>query len=126
MGDAVSGNASIAFNAVGTFASTFPEAGSHRATGPRPPCRSGGMTHDAAIELLSGLFKLALLLCAPLLAVILVVGLVVSILQVVTQVQDPSVAFVPKLVLFVGALILLGPWMLARLTAYATPLLARL
>ena len=56
------------------------------------------MSHDAALQLISELFKLALLLCAPLLAVILVVGLVVSILQVVTQVQDPSIAFVPKLI----------------------------
>jgi len=84
------------------------------------------MTPDTALQLLSDLFKLGLLLCAPLLAVILIVGLVVSVLQVVTQVQDPSVAFVPKLVLFVGALILLGPWMLSRLISYAGNLLARL
>jgi len=84
------------------------------------------MSHDAALQLISELFKLALLLCAPLLAVILVIGLVVSILQVVTQVQDPSIAFVPKLIAFVIALVLLAPWMMNRLTSYATSLLARL
>ena len=84
------------------------------------------MSHDAALQMLSELFKLALMLCTPLLAVILVVGLVVSVLQVVTQVQDPSIAFVPKLVAFVIALILLAPWMMSRLTSYASSLLARL
>ncbi|MBW8831152.1 MAG: flagellar type III secretion system protein FliQ [Burkholderiales bacterium] len=84
------------------------------------------MSHDTALELISELFKLALLLSAPLLLVILLVGLGVSLLQVVTQVQDPSIAFVPKLIMFVIALVLLAPWMLSRLTSYATSLLARL
>jgi flagellar biosynthetic protein FliQ len=84
------------------------------------------MSHDGALQLISELFKLALLLCAPLLGVILIVGLVVSILQVVTQVQDPSIAFVPKLIAFVVALVLLAPWMLDRLTSYAASLLTRL
>ncbi len=84
------------------------------------------MSNDIALQLLAELFQLALLLCAPLLGVILVVGLIVSVLQVVTQVQDPSIAFVPKLVTFAIALVLLAPWMLGRLTAYATALLSRL
>jgi flagellar biosynthetic protein FliQ len=84
------------------------------------------MTNDVALQLISELFKLALLLCAPLLAVILVSGLAISILQVVTQVQDPSIAFVPKLITFVIALVLLAPWMMNRLTSYAASLLARL
>jgi flagellar biosynthetic protein FliQ len=84
------------------------------------------MSNDLALQLIAELFRLALLLSAPLLAVILVVGLVVSVLQVVTQVQDPSIAFVPKLIAFAIALVLLAPWMLGRLTEYATSLLARL
>ena len=84
------------------------------------------MSNDVALQLVSELFKLALVLCLPLLGVIILVGLVVSILQVVTQVQDPSIAFVPKLVAFVVALVLLAPWMLNRLTSYATSLLSRL
>lgn len=57
---------------------------------------------------------------------ILVVGALVSVLQVVTQVQDPSIAFVPKLVLFVLILTVLGPWMLRRLTAFGVLMLSRL
>jgi len=54
------------------------------------------------------------------------VGLAISVLQVVTQVQDPSIAFVPKLVLFVIALALLAPWMLGRLVGYGVAMFARL
>ena len=84
------------------------------------------MNGDLALQFVGELLKLALLLCAPLLAVVLVVGLVVSILQVITQVQDPSVSFVPKLVVFVVALVLLAPWMLDKLTSYGTAVLSRL
>jgi flagellar biosynthetic protein FliQ len=84
------------------------------------------MNNDIALSLLSEMLKLALLLSLPLLGVILVAGVVISVLQVVTQVQDPSIAFVPKLVLFVVVLALCGPWMLARLTAYGTTMFAHL
>jgi flagellar biosynthesis protein FliQ len=81
---------------------------------------------DMALGLMSDMLKLALLLSLPLLGVILVVGALVSVLQVVTQVQDPSIAFVPKLVLFVLILTLLGPWMLQRLTAFGVLMFSRL
>jgi flagellar biosynthesis protein FliQ len=81
---------------------------------------------EMALGLLSQLLKLALVLSLPLMGVILVVGLLVSVLQVITQVQDPSIAFVPKLVLFVLTLALLAPWMLDRLTAFGVAMFARL
>jgi flagellar biosynthetic protein FliQ len=84
------------------------------------------MNNDVVIGLLSELMKLALILTLPLLAVILVVGLVISVLQVVTQVQDPSIAFVPKLVVFAVVLALLAPWMLTRLTAFGVAMFSRL
>lgn len=79
-----------------------------------------------ALGLLSQLLRLALVLSLPLLGVILIVGLLVSVLQVVTQVQDPSIAFVPKLVLFVVVLVLLAPWMLEKLIAFGIAMFARL
>ncbi len=66
------------------------------------------------------------MLTLPLLAVILLVGLLVSVLQVVTQVQDPSIAFVPKLVVFGIVLALLAPWMLSKLTGFGVTMFARL
>ena len=85
-----------------------------------------GMNSDTALALTSELLKQGLLLSLPLLAVILVVGLLISVIQVVTQIQDPSIAFVPKLVSFVVMLGFLAPWMLHRLTAFGVAMFARL
>jgi flagellar biosynthesis protein FliQ len=50
--------------------------------------------------------------CAPLLGIGLVIGLVVSIFQATTQIQEQSLQFVPKLIGMMVALIVFGPWML--------------
>jgi flagellar biosynthetic protein FliQ len=84
------------------------------------------MTSDAALGLVVELLRLALVLTLPLLAVILVSGLVISVVQVVTQIQDPSIAFVPKLLIFGVVLALLAPWMLGKLTAFGTAMFARI
>jgi flagellar biosynthesis protein FliQ len=84
------------------------------------------MNSDIVLGLVSELLKLAMVLSLPLLAVILVVGLAISVLQVVTQVQDPSIAFVPKLIMFGVALALLAPWMLGKLSGFGVAMFARL
>jgi flagellar biosynthesis protein FliQ len=84
------------------------------------------MTSDNVLSLLSELLKLAVVITLPLLAVILLVGLLVSVLQVVTQVQDPSIAFVPKLLVFGVTLALLAPWMLDKLTGFGGSMFTRL
>jgi len=84
------------------------------------------MNNDSVLGLISELLKLAFVLSLPLLAVILITGLLISVLQVVTQVQDPSIAFVPKLVCFGVVLALLAPWMLSKLTGYGVAMFARL
>jgi flagellar biosynthesis protein FliQ len=84
------------------------------------------LTADLALQLAAEGLKVGALLCAPLLGLILAVGLAISVLQVITQVQDPSISFVPKLAAFVVALVLLGPWMLGKLVSYGTTLFERL
>jgi flagellar biosynthetic protein FliQ len=84
------------------------------------------MTSDVALGLISELLRLALQLTLPLLAVILLSGVLISIVQVVTQVQDPSIAFVPKLMIFGIVLVLLAPWMVGKLTAFGTAMFARI
>ncbi|MET0534882.1 MAG: flagellar biosynthetic protein FliQ [Steroidobacter sp.] len=84
------------------------------------------MNSDIALSLISELLQLALLISLPLLAVILIVGLLVSVVQVVTQVQDPSVAFVPKLIVFGLVLVLIAPWIVGRLTGFGVAMFARL
>jgi flagellar biosynthetic protein FliQ len=84
------------------------------------------MGTDAALKLFSELLLSALLVCGPVLALTLVVGLVVSVLQVITQIQDASLTFIPKIIAAVAALAIFGPWMLRKLLLYASNLIANI
>jgi len=59
-----------------------------------------------------------LLISAPILGVVLVVGLVVSLFQAVTQINEATLAFVPKLIAAMAVLAIAGPWMLSMLVEY--------
>ncbi|MGE4240205.1 flagellar biosynthetic protein FliQ [Ramlibacter sp.] len=80
------------------------------------------MNPDHALHMLSTLLWTGLLLCAPILGLTLLVGLVVSVLQVVTQVHDASLTFIPKLVTAALVTLAFGGWMLRELMQYATRL----
>jgi flagellar biosynthesis protein FliQ len=80
----------------------------------------GTLDGDLAVALASEMLWTAVLLAGPLIGITTLVGLVVSILQVVTQIQESSLAFVPKLITAVGVLLVLGGWMLTTLSRYAT------
>lgn len=71
------------------------------------------------MELLNQLLWNSFLVVAPLLAACLLVGLVVSVLQVATQLQDMTLSYVPKLFAAGLVLVALGPWMIHRITAFA-------
>ena len=80
------------------------------------------MDSNTAIDLTRDAILTALLLCAPVLIVGLVTGLLIGLAQALTQVQDQTVAFVPKLVAMVAALTLTMPWLLQRMLEYAEAL----
>jgi flagellar biosynthetic protein FliQ len=80
------------------------------------------MHSDLAISLMADLFWTGLLVCLPVLGLVMLVGLVISVLQVVTQVQEMSLTFVPKLLTAGIALIVFGPWMLRTLSQFTTRL----
>jgi len=82
------------------------------------------MSSDFALVLTNEMLWTAILISAPVLGISLLVGLLISILQVVTQVQEMSLTFVPKLITVALVIILLGPWMLNTLLAYASSLIA--
>ncbi len=69
------------------------------------------MTLDQSTELIRHTLVLALLVAAPVLAIGLVVGLVISLLQAVTQLQEQTIALIPKLVAMAACVVLLLPWM---------------
>jgi flagellar biosynthetic protein FliQ len=72
--------------------------------------------------MLADLFWTGLLVCLPVLGLTMAVGLLISLLQVVTQVQEMSLTFIPKLVTAALALLAFGPWILKTLTGFSTRL----
>jgi flagellar biosynthetic protein FliQ len=74
------------------------------------------------MKMTSDLFWTGLLVCLPVLGLTMLVGLVISVLQVVTQVQEMSLTVVPKLLAAGAALIAFGPWMLRTLCGFAVGL----
>jgi flagellar biosynthetic protein FliQ len=81
------------------------------------------MTNGNVTELIRGLFMTAFWLGLPVLAVGFVVGVVVSLAQILTSIQDSSFSTVPRLAAFLATLLVALPWMLARLMSYTTALL---
>lgn len=81
------------------------------------------MTADTALELCRSATLLALVLCGPALLAALAVGLVTGLLQGLTQIQDQSLTFVPRLIVLSLVLLLLMPWGLSLLTEYAADLI---
>jgi flagellar biosynthesis protein FliQ len=77
---------------------------------------------DSAIELVRTALIITLKIAAPILLAGIAVGLVVSILQSVTSIQDQTLAFVPKIVVMVLAAVVLIPWIAQRLIEYAADL----
>jgi len=77
---------------------------------------------DLAIRMTADLFWTGLVVCLPVLGITLLVGLVVSVVQVVTQIQEMSLSFVPKLVAAAVAVIAFGPWMLRTLCRFTLSL----
>jgi flagellar biosynthetic protein FliQ len=80
------------------------------------------MNQDTVVNLASQAMSLALKVAGPLLLVALLAGLVVSILQAVTQIQEQSLTLIPKIVGIAAVVVVLGPWMLGQLVAYTTAL----
>jgi flagellar biosynthesis protein FliQ len=80
------------------------------------------MDQDTVINLAAQAMSLAFKVAGPLLLGAMVVGLVVSIFQAVTQIQEQSLTLIPKIATIAAITVLLGPWMLNQLVAYTTNL----
>ena len=78
------------------------------------------MHSDLALHLVADLLWTGLIVSLPVLAATMLVGVAISVLQVVTQVQELSLTFVPKLVAAALVLLGFGPWALGRLSAFTT------
>jgi flagellar biosynthesis protein FliQ len=81
------------------------------------------MTVDHATELIRHTLIMALIVSAPMLIIGLVVGVVVSLLQAVTQIQEQTLTFIPKIAAMFAAAILLLPWIGHRLIEYTSSMI---
>ena len=80
------------------------------------------MTDTSVVHILSGAMIMALKLAGPILVVCLVVGLIVAVVQTITQIQEMTLTFVPKLVGVALVLLVGGPWMIHQFTAWVQEL----
>lgn len=81
------------------------------------------MEADYSLQIMSDMLKTGIWICGPILAVCLIVGLLVSVIQVVTQVQEMTLTFVPKLLVAIFFLISLSGWMLSKWMNFSVNLL---
>lgn len=80
------------------------------------------MGADHALSLLDRMLWTAALIAGPLLAAVLIVGVIISVLQVATQVQEMTLTYIPKLIVSVLVLVFLGSWMMRQTTQFAEAL----
>lgn len=76
------------------------------------------MNPQTVVTLGQGALELTLLVAAPMLLSALVVGLVVSIFQAATQINEMTLSFIPKLIAIFAAILVSGPWAIAMMTDY--------
>lgn len=77
------------------------------------------MTPQLAIHVMSDALMTAFFICAPLLVIAFVLGIVINIIQIATSLQDQVFSTVPRLVACLAGFLFLMPWMLGRATGYA-------
>ena len=82
------------------------------------------MSADFAIALTREMLWTALWIAAPILLISMLVGVLISIFQVVTQIQEMSLTFVPKVLAVVLTLIIFGPWMITVFIRFAKAVIA--
>jgi flagellar biosynthetic protein FliQ len=84
------------------------------------------MTTDAVMDIGRSALETMLLLSAPILAFSLVAGLMVSVFQAVTQINEATLSFVPKILAVVLAFLLFFPWMMSVAVGFTTQLITNI
>jgi flagellar biosynthesis protein FliQ len=84
------------------------------------------MTADSIMGVAQSSIYVILLVLAPILGIALAVGLIVSIFQAITQIQEQTLAFTPKIIAVFVSLLFFGPWMLTHLVDFTRSILTNL
>ena len=80
------------------------------------------MTPEAVMSMTYQALRVALLMAGPLLLITLAVGLIISIFQAATQINEMTLSFIPKVLAVAATLVLLGPWLIGTMVDYITAL----
>lgn len=80
------------------------------------------MENEFVIEVVSQALRVTLMLAAPMLLGALVVGILVSIFQAVTQINEQTLSFIPKILVIIAALVIFSPWMMETMVSYTRDL----
>jgi flagellar biosynthetic protein FliQ len=80
------------------------------------------MDQDKVVSLIVDMMGVTMKIALPMLGVALVVGLLISILQAVTQIQEQTLSFIPKILGLVAVIAIAGPWMLGTIVTWTTEL----
>lgn len=84
------------------------------------------MDAETVIQIAENGVYTVLMVSGPVILIALVVGLIISIFQATTQIQEQTLAFAPKIVAVLVGLIIFGPWMLTHMLTYATEIFSNL
>jgi flagellar biosynthesis protein FliQ len=84
------------------------------------------MSPDSVAHIVGQMFVAAFWISAPLLAIGFVTGIVISLIQVVTSIQDTGFNSIPRLIAFLGGSLLMMPWMVHKAMAYTVDILGNL
>ena len=80
------------------------------------------MENDFVIEVVNQAMKITMMLSAPMLIGALVVGVLVSIFQAVTQINEQTLSFIPKILVIIATLVIFSPWMMETMVSYTQDL----
>ncbi|MCK5882154.1 MAG: flagellar biosynthesis protein FliQ [Bacteriovoracaceae bacterium] len=80
------------------------------------------MNDDFVIDIAGRAIKVALMISSPMLLGALVMGVLVSLFQAVTQINEQTLSFIPKILVIIGAIVLFAPWMTDTLTSFTREL----
>ena len=84
------------------------------------------MNQTEVIDVVREALLVTLIVGGPIMAIALVVGLVISLLQALTQIQEQTLAFVPKIVIMFASLVFLAPFMLSHMTNFTKSIMDRI
>lgn len=78
------------------------------------------MTEDMVMQISAETMKTMALIAGPMLIAAMVVGVIISVLQAITQINEATLTFIPKMVAIIVVLVVMAPWMLETLSNYST------